>query len=183
MSLGEGCSMCSIEEEQSRAVRDSQGYEAGGCSGEQIDSKSFCFQDSVHVLNWVQDSECQESSSGPMLFHPPCGRCTWQGTTCILPPGAKSQTCQGCQKLKVKCHPGKGATMMVAVPVMTEWSVSGEKWKGKSLVVLPRKGEKWKCTKRVMANAASIEEIKAALGGLMTAGLSQQQLLDLVAEG
>ncbi|KIM58040.1 hypothetical protein SCLCIDRAFT_28410 [Scleroderma citrinum Foug A] len=130
----------------------------------------------------LMDSECQESCLGPMLLHPLCGRCTRQGTTCILPPGAKSQMCQGCRKLKVKCHPGKGVMMTMAAPVITEWSVGGEKRKGESSVVLLRKGEKRKCTKRVMANAASIEEIEAALRGPMTAGPLQQRLLDLVAK-
>ena len=41
-------------------------------------------------------------------------------------------------------------------------------------------GEKQKHTKRVMADAASIEEIEAALRGLMTVGPSQQQLSELV---
>ena len=92
-------------------MRGGRGYKAGGCSGEQVDSKSFCFWGSVHMLNWVQDLECQESGSGLMLLHPLCGQCTQLGTTCILPPGAKSWMCQGCWKSKVKCPPGKGATM------------------------------------------------------------------------
>ena len=71
---------------------------------------------------------------------------------------------------------------MVAAPAMTEWSVSGEKWKGKSSVVLLRKGKKQKCTKRVMANAASIKEIEAVLMGPMTAGPSQQQSSELIAK-
>ena len=71
---------------------------------------------------------------------------------------------------------------MVAAPVMTKQSVSSKKWKGESSVVLPRKGKKRKCTKRVMANAASIKEVEAALRGPMTVGPSQQQLSELVAE-
>ena len=134
------------------------------------------------MLNQVQDLECQGSSSGPMLLHPPCGRCTQLGTTCILPPGARSWMCQGCQKSKVKCPPGKGVTTTVAAPAMTERSVSGKKWKGESMVVLPRKGEKWKHMKRVMADVASVEEIKAVLRGPMTVGPLQQWSSGLVAE-
>ena len=72
--------------------------------------------------------------------------------------------------------------MMVAAPVMTKWSVSGEKWKGESSVVSLRKGKKWKGMKRVMADAASVEEIEAALGGPMTVGPLQQWSLELVAK-
>ena len=107
----------------------------GGAWESESTVSHFGFQGSVHVLNQVQDSECQESGLGPMLLHPPCGQCTQLGTTCILPPGAKSQRCQGCQKSKVKCPPGKGVTMMVAAPAITKWSVSSKKRKGKSSVV------------------------------------------------
>ena len=154
----------------------------GGARESESMVSHLVFWGSVCVLNWVQDLECQESGSGPMLLHPPCGWCTQLGTTCILPLGAKSWTCQGCRKSKVKCPPGKGAATMVAVPVMTEQLVSGEKRKGESSVVLLRKGEKQKHMKRVMADAASIKEIETALGGLMTAGPLQQQSSELVAE-
>ncbi|KIM53777.1 hypothetical protein SCLCIDRAFT_31648 [Scleroderma citrinum Foug A] len=65
---------------------------------------------------------------------------------------------------------------------MTKWSVSGEKQKGESSVVSPRKGKKQKCMKRVMADVASVKKIEAALRGLMTVGPLQQQSSELITE-
>jgi len=103
-----------------------------------------------------------------MGFRPPCDRCRWSGDSggCELADGARTLTCGRCQRSKVKC------TFNVSSSAL-EWSASGEKRKqGEKMVEVetsPRGGEKQKWTKKAIADAASTEEIEAAMGGFSVA--------------
>jgi len=108
---------------------------------------------------------------GIMGFRPPCDRCRQSGNSdeCELADGAHTLTCSRCQQSKIKC------TFKVSTAAM-ERLASGEKRKqGKKLVevnMLPRGGEKRKRMKKTITDAASMEEIKVAMGGFLVAGPS-----------
>jgi len=109
------------------------------------------------------------SNTGIMGFRPPCDRCRRSGNSgeCELADGACMLTCSGCQRSKIKC------TFKVSTVAM-ERSTSREKRKqGKKSAEVntsPRGGEKRKRTKKTIANAASTEEIEAALESMSVAG-------------
>jgi len=111
------------------------------------------------------------SNTGIMGFRPPCDRCRRSGNSdgCELADGARTLTCGRCQRSKIKC------TFEVSTAAM-ERSVSGEKRKqGEKTAEVntsPRGGEKRKRTKKTIVDAASTEEIKAALEGTSVAGPS-----------
>ena len=72
--------------------------------------------------------------------------------------------------MKVKCH------FEVSTATM-KWSASGEKCKESKMsatmvTTLPQGGEKCKRKRRAVANVASTEEIKEALGGFLVVGPS-----------
>jgi len=110
---------------------------------------------------------------GIMGFRPPCDRCRWSGDSggCELADGACTPTCGRCQRSKVKC------TFNVSSSAL-ERSASGEKRKqGEKTVKVEtslRGGEKWKRTKKAITDAASTEEIEAAMGGFLVAGPSSR---------
>ena len=85
--------------------------------------------------------------------------------------GAHTPTCSRCQRSKIKC------TFSVSTAAM-ERSASGEKRKQIEKTVevetSPRGGEKQKRTKKAIADAASTEEIEAAMGGFSVAGPSSR---------
>jgi len=111
------------------------------------------------------------SNTGIMGFRPPCDRCRRSGNSgeCELANGARTPACSRCQRSKIKC------TFEVSMAAM-ERSTSGEKRKQgeKSAEVntSPRGGEKRKQTKKTIADAASTEEIEAALESTSVAGPS-----------
>ena len=105
-------------------------------------------------------------------WHPPCNRCRRSGNSkgCVLPPDACSPTCGRCHLAKIKCH------FEVSISTM-ERSTSGEKRKesetsATAIKTLPRGGKKRKRTKKVVAEAASTEEIEEAMGSFSVAGPS-----------
>jgi len=106
-----------------------------------------------------------------MGFRPPCDRCRRSGNSdeCELADGARTPTCSRCQRSKIKC------TFSVSTAAM-ERLASGEKRKQSEKTVevetSPRGGEKRKRTKKAIADAASTEEIEAAMGGFSVAGPS-----------
>ena len=108
-----------------------------------------------------------------MGFRPPCDRCRRSGNSeeCKLADGARTLTCSRCQRSKIKC------TFSVSTAAM-ERSASGEKRKQSEKTVevetSPRGGEKRKRTKKAIADAASTEEVKAAMGGFSVAGPSSR---------
>ena len=110
---------------------------------------------------------------GIMGFRPPCDRCRRSGDSggCELADGARTPTCGRCQWSKVKC------TFNVSSSAL-ERSASGEKRKqGEKMVEVetsPRGGEKRKRMKKAIADAASTEEIEAAMGGFSVAGPSSR---------
>ena len=85
--------------------------------------------------------------------------------------GARTPMCGWCQRSKIKC------TFEVSTAAM-ERSTSGEKRKQSEKVAevntSPRGGEKRKRTKKTVADAASTEEIEAAMGGFSVAGPSSR---------
>ena len=107
-------------------------------------------------------------------WYPPCDRCWKSGNSkgCVLPDNACTPTCQRCQKMKVKCH------FEVSTATMKR-SASGEKRKvsetsATMVAMSPRGGKKRKRTRRVVADAASTEEIEEALGGFSVGGPSMR---------
>jgi len=108
-----------------------------------------------------------------MGFRPPCDRCRRSGNSdeCKLADGAHTLTCGRCQCSKIKC------TFEVSTVAM-ERSASGEKRKqsekAAEVNTSLRGGEKRKRTRKTVANAASTDEIEAALGGFSVAGPSSR---------
>ncbi|KIM62272.1 hypothetical protein SCLCIDRAFT_25209 [Scleroderma citrinum Foug A] len=105
-------------------------------------------------------------------WYPPCNRCrrSSDSKACSLADNVWTLTCNRCQKMKVKCHFEVSMAMM-------KRSASGKKCKESEMlatmvVTSPRGGEKRKRTRRVVADAASTEEIEEALGGFSVAGPS-----------
>ncbi|KIM69856.1 hypothetical protein SCLCIDRAFT_19641 [Scleroderma citrinum Foug A] len=103
-------------------------------------------------------------------WYPPCDRCQRSGDSkaCSLADNVWMLTCNRCQKMKVKCH------FEVSTATMKRLA-SGEKCKESEMsatmvVMSPRGGEKRKRTRRVVADAASTEEIEEVLGGFLVVG-------------
>ena len=87
-----------------------------------------------------------------------------------MPDNAQMLTCNQCQKMKVKCY---FEVLMATI----KRSASSEKRKESEtlatvVVMSPQGGEKRKRMRKVVANTASMEEIKEALGGFLVVGPS-----------
>ena len=107
-------------------------------------------------------------------WYPPCDHCRRSSNSkgYVLAPDVHSPTCGQCHLAKIKCHFEVSISMM-------ERSTRGEKRKESETLVTaietsPRGGKKCKRMKKVVAEAASTEEIEEAMGSFSVAGSSAQ---------